>query len=91
MSGPGPSTSGETVHEIPPPIAEVRTEYGVDFLQHPNESSSSICAVSRATHLLVDNEWKKSSKCYALIHHLSLQLARKTNEDKDEYENNLER
>lgn len=81
---PGPSTSGESVPKLPAPIAEEpRTEYGVDLRPHPDESS--ICA-SRATHLLVDDEWKKCPKCRALIHHLSLELARNMNEDKHGYE-----
>lgn len=81
---PGPSTSGDRVHELPAPIAgKPRTGYGVDLRQHPDESS--ICA-SRATHLLVDDEWKKCPKCRALIHHLSLELARNMNKNKHGYD-----
>lgn len=71
--------------EIPAPIAaeEARTENGgVDLQQqqHPDDESSRICA-SRATHLLIDDEWKKCLKCRALIHHLSVELARNMNEE----------
>lgn len=63
--------------------AKSQTKYGID-LQHADESS--ICA-SRATHLLVDDEWEKCSKCRALIHHLSLELTRNKIVDyKDRYE-----
>lgn len=80
---PEPSTSGEPVHDISFPIAGSRTEDGIDLVQHPDESS--ICA-SRATHLLVDDEWKECAKCRALIHHLSLELARYMNENKNGFE-----
>ena len=86
---------GEIVPDIPAaPIAaaeaeeaEPRTENGLDLQQqqqqqqqHPDESSSRICA-SRATHLLIDDEWKKCHKCRALILHLSLELARNMKEE----------
>lgn len=83
---PVPEPSGEAVHESPSPIVmdtKSQTERNMGF-QHADESS--ICA-SRATHLLVDDEWKKCTKCRALIHHLSLELARNMIVDhKDEYE-----
>lgn len=79
------SASGEIFPKIPTPIAaeEARTENGgVDLQQqqHPDDESSRICA-SRATHLLIDDEWKKCLKCRALIHHLSVELARNMNEE----------
>lgn len=83
---PVPEPSGEAVHESPLPIVmdtKSQTEHNMEF-QHADESS--ICA-SRATHLLVDDEWKKCTKCRALIHHLSLELARNMIVDhKYEYE-----
>lgn len=87
-----PSVSSEIVPQIPASITAeeaARTENGdVDLhqQQHPDDESSRICA-SRATHLFIDEEWKKCQKCRALIRHLSLQLARNMNEeDQNEYE-----
>lgn len=69
---PCPSTSHETVNESPLPIV-MDTKYDLELLQHADESS--FCA-SRATHLLVGDEWKKCPNCRMLIHHLSLELGR---------------
>ncbi|MCJ1347972.1 hypothetical protein MMC31_006202 [Peltigera leucophlebia] len=83
-----PDSGPELVPELSPPVGtSIRDPYWLDIIERtePVTPESIVCA-SRAEHFLNGDMWKNCNKCRALIHRISIELAKIMTAAEDEFE-----